>query len=138
MVRALRSTSHLSKALLMRCIIIALLDLAWGGHDASGVMCRTPPQRTPFSKIGPNGQVVPEPLGRKQLVIHKFAAPHVRPPSRAAESAAAVACFGVRAAERVAPHTLDHCKADATQPSWLASEMVQIGALLLTKVSLEC
>ena len=118
--------------------MVTLPGLAWGGHDASGVMCRTPPQKTPFSKIGPNGQVVPEPLGMKQLVIHKFAAPHVRPPSRAAESAAAVACFGVRAAERAAPHTLDHCKADATQPSWLASEMKLIGALSLTKVSLEC
>ena len=60
-------------------------------------MCRANPERSPFSSIGPDRRMVPEPVGSKQLVIRKFAASHVRPPSRAAESAAAVACFGVSA-----------------------------------------
>ena len=57
--------------------------------------CRANPERSSLSKIGPDGQTVPEPLGKKQLVIRKFAPSYSRPPSRAAESAAAVACFGV-------------------------------------------
>jgi hypothetical protein len=58
-------------------------------------MCRESPERNPFSSIGPDRVMVPEPVGSRQLVIRKFAPFHIRPPSRAAESAAAVACFGV-------------------------------------------
>ena len=57
--------------------------------------CRESPERSSFSRIGPDRQTVPEPLGKRQLVIRKFAPSYARPPSRAAESAAAVACFGV-------------------------------------------
>ncbi|CAL5227398.1 g10353 [Coccomyxa viridis] len=55
---------------------------------------RESPGRSSFSRIGPDRQTVPEPLGKRQLVIRKFAPSYARPPSRAAESAAAVACFG--------------------------------------------